>query len=501
MNPVSDIITLRKKNHARIQIDAEPSIVQEMNEHFSFFVDGYKFMPAYKERMWDGKINLIDMRNKTIGSGAYDFIEEFAKARGYGVNVEGSNYYGYPGEQEDFTLDYMLDYNLTSKGKKITPREYQVVAVNHLLKKRNAIGISPTASGKSLILYLLARYHLDHYDTPIIILVPTVSLVKQMYGDFADYSQYDEGFEAEELIHQVHAGKSKTTQKPITISTWQSVYKERISFFDSFGMALIDEAHTAKAKSIVGIMDKLVNARFRIGVTGTLDGALCNEMQLQTIFGKKFYVTRTHKLMEEGSIANLNIDALVLDYSDEEKQFMKKAKYQTEIDFLVSHPRRNNFIRDLALAQTGNTLVMFRLVQKHGEPLFRLIQEAAHERRRVFFVSGSVEADAREEIRRIVEEEKDAIIVASEGVFSTGVNIKNIHNIIFGSPSKSQIKVLQTIGRGLRKADDGRDTKLFDITDDLSYKKHKNFTLLHGAERIKIYAKEKFQFKITRIKL
>ena len=112
--------------------------------------------------------------------------------------------------------------------------------------------------------------------------------------------------------------------------------------------------------------------------------------------------------------------------------------------------------------------------------------------RKLFYVSGETDVDTRESVREITEREKNAIIVASIGTFSTGINIRNLHNIIFASPSKSQIRVLQSIGRGLRKSDDGRVTELYDISDDLSWKTKKNYTLDHAAERIKIYSREKF---------
>ena len=178
---------------------------------------------------------------------------------------------------------------------------------------------------------------------------------------------------------------------------------------------------------------------------------------------------------------------------------MNKSKYQEEVDFIVKHEARNKFITNLALDQDGNTLILFQFVEKHGKPLHTMITDKAHRRRKIFYVSGETDVDSREQIRSITENEKNAIIVASMGTFSTGINIRNLHNIIFASPSKSQIRILQSIGRGLRKSDDGRPTTLYDIADDLHWKKNKNYTLLHAAERIKIYSREKFNYNIYEI--
>ena len=170
-----------------------------------------------------------------------------------------------------------------------------------------------------------------------------------------------------------------------------------------------------------------------------------------------------------------------------------------EIDYIVTNVKRNNFIRNLAVDQKGNTLVLYNYVEKHGKPLFDMIDNKVKDDRKVFFVSGQTDTSDREAIRGIVEKQKNAIIVASLGTFSTGINIRNLHNIIFASPSKSQIRVLQSIGRGLRKSDNGKPTNLYDITDDLSWKSRKNFALIHSEERLKIYEKEKFNHKTYKV--
>jgi superfamily II DNA or RNA helicase len=205
--------------------------------------------------------------------------------------------------------------------------------------------------------------------------------------------------------------------------------------------------------------------------------------------------------MDAGTLAKLSVNVLLLKYPEISCKSLKDATYQEEIDFIVSNEARNSFIKNLALDQDGNTLVLFNLVKRHGEPLYKIISEKVSGNRQVFFVSGATPTDDRERIRQLTEKENDAIIVASLGTFSTGINIKNLHNIIFASPSKSQIKVLQSIGRGLRKSETGQETEVFDIADDLHYKKRQNYTLLHSGERIKIYSREKFDYDIYEVKL
>jgi superfamily II DNA or RNA helicase len=171
------------------------------------------------------------------------------------------------------------------------------------------------------------------------------------------------------------------------------------------------------------------------------------------------------------------------------------------MDFIVSHEKRNNFICNLALKSEGNTLVLFQFVNKHGKILHKMISDKAHDKRKVFFVSGATETEDRESIRKITETESDAIIVASFGTFSTGINIPSLENVIFASPSKSKIRNLQSIGRGLRLKNGKTECNLYDLSDDLSWKSWKNHTLNHFAERLKTYSEEKFNYKIVEVKL
>jgi len=496
-------IKVQKKNHAFLHVDCDPGIANEICDFFTFYVPGYKFMPAYKNKMWDGKIRLYNTRTKELPAGLFRYLTEFASTPGrdYTLELLHNNYYGLPDSITDIDMSFVDKITYSTKGKQIFPTEYQLDAIKHGLTYKKGVLISPTASGKSLIIYSLVRWFLDNSDKRAVIIVPTTSLVEQLYKDFADYSEFDQNFSAKKLCHKIYSGKEKFTDARIVITTWQSIYKLPGSWFANFGMVIGDEAHNFKAKSLTSILTKCREAEYRFGTTGTLDGTQTHKLVLEGYFGPAYYVTTTKDLMDDGHLADLSIDILLLKYKDEYCKEISKKKYQEEISFLVSHEPRNKFICNLALTQEGNTLVLFQLVEKHGKPLHTLISDKAHKRRKVFFVSGATDVDTREQIRAITEKEKNAIIVASLGTFSTGINIRNLHNIIFASPSKSQIRVLQSIGRGLRKSDDGRETKLYDIVDDLHWKNTKNFTLNHGGERIKIYSKEQFNYKIYEINL
>ena len=488
-------------NETFMHVSCDPSIERELSEHFQFFVPGYKFMPAYRNRMWDGKIRLYDFKKQTLYNGLFKYLKEFADLRDYKVITAASPAYGKIGETQNVDLKpFLTPLVISGAGKRIIPRNYQLDALSCTLQNKNGLLLSPTASGKSLIIYLAVKWYLEYCNHDVLIIVPTTSLVEQMYSDFAEYSSQDESFNNDELCYKIYGGADRhNIRNRVMISTWQSIYKLGPQWFQRFGMVVGDEAHQFKAKSLTSIMEKCTEAEYRIGTTGTLDGTQTHQLVLEGLFGPVHKVTTTKELMDKDTLAKLTIDVLLLKYKDE--YCKENRKYQEELDFLVSYQPRNEFITELAMRLKGNTLVLFNYVEKHGKPLHSLLQEKIKDDRKLFYVSGETDVDTREQTRSITENEDDAIIVASIGTFSTGINIRKLHNIIFASPSKSQIRVLQSIGRGLRKSPDGRNTKVFDIADDLHWKNRKNYTLNHAAERIKIYSKEKFDYNLNDINI
>jgi len=371
-----------------------------------------------------------------------------------------------------------------------SPRPYQVEGVYDALRHNRKLLISPTASGKSLMIYSLVRYYVDKNEK-ILLVVPTTSLVEQMYKDFQDY-----GWDAESYCHRIYSGKEKTNEFPVTITTWQSVYKLERSFFEDYGVIIGDEAHLFKSKSLVQIMTKLHHAKYRFGFTGTLDGTQTHKWVLEGLFGPSYKITKTDELMRQGHLSQLDIQCIVLKHLPQ-----KFETYEDEIQYLISHEQRSNFIKNLSLDLKGNTLVLYSRVETHGAILYEKINTNKQNNRKVFFIHGGVDAEERELVREITERENNAIIVASYGTFSTGINIKNLHNVIFASPSKSRIRNLQSIGRVLRKGKDKVKATLYDIADDCSNKSRKNYTLNHFIERIKIYNEENFNYEIITIQL
>ena len=482
-------VVIGKANEVFLQINAEPHIQYELRDHFTFEVESAKFMPQYRKRNWNGEIHLFDLRSKRIYIGLLDRIISFCERRDYTYKFVDNEYYGSPFEiNEGISKQGVKDYmGAICKHK---PRDYQIEGVYDALRHNRKLLISPTASGKSLMIYSLVRYYVDKGEK-ILLVVPTTSLVEQMYKDFQDY-----GWNSESYCHRIYAGKEKTNEFPVTITTWQSVHKLDRKFFTDYDVIIGDEAHLFKSKSLVSIMTKLEHAKYRYGFTGTLDGTQTHKWVLEGLFGPSYKVTKTDELMKQGHLSQLDIQCLVLKHPPK-----KFETYNDEIEYLISHEQRNAFIKNLSLDLKGNTLVLYARVEAHGQVLYDLINNSRGNDRKVFFIHGGVDTSERELVREITEEESNAIIIASYGTFSTGINIKRLHNIIFASPSKSRIRNLQSIGRVLRKGKDKVKATLYDIADDCITNTKRNYTLNHFIERIKIYNEENFNYEIITIQL
>ena len=484
----SDII-ISKKNEIDLHLECEQSILYELQEEFSFDVEGASFSPAYRKKYWDGRIRLCNVSQQTLPAGMVYRLCKWADRHDYKWEFKDNKFYGVPYEVDE-KIFYEGVELFMNKISGLKPREYQVETVYHALKEYRKTIVSPTGSGKSMMIYSIARY-LKSLGKRILIVVPTKSLVEQMTKDFAEY-----GWDTDENVHKIYQGHSLDTKKPVTVSTFQSIYALPKSWFSQFDGVIGDECHNFKAKVLQGIMKKMPDAKWRYGFTGTLDGKNVNRLILEGHFGPVFQTTTSSELMDKGFLAKLGVEILTLKHHP--KQF---ATYNDELEFLGELEPRNRFISNLACDLKGNVLILFTRVEGHGVPLHDLITSKTD--RPVHMIHGNIDINVREEVRTIAEKSDNNIILGSYGTMSTGVNIKRLHHVIFASPSKSRVRVLQSIGRGLRKGKGKDACKLYDIADDFRdgpYGKE-NFTYKHLGDRILFYNEENFEYRITEIPL
>lgn len=473
------MLVIEKINETYITVKVDDrGIEQELSSYFTFKVPNYQFMPRYKLGIWDGTISLYNKSNKTIYYGLLPQVLKFAKDRNYEILLKSEF-----NDQEYSLHEAQLFFDKINI-KKFERYDHQLIPYVKSVRKGRSLILSPTGSGKSFIIWMLTKY----YNKRTLIIVPTLALIHQMAGDFVDY-----GCDPED-IHKIYSGQEKYTDHQIIIGTWQSVAKLPQKWLDAFDIVIGDEVHLFAAKTLSGIMEKLNKCQYRFGLTGSLDKSETNKLVLVGLFGQVIKETTTKELMDKGILASMLIKCLVLRYPDEIRKASARSKYEDEKVYIIGKDSRNNFLKNLALSLKGNTIILYERIEQHGDLLnAKLAPEVGN--RKYFYIHGGVSGEERDAIRPIVEEESDAIILASYGTFSTGINIKNISNIIFASPYKSQVKILQSIGRGLRKLGDKRLT-LFDIVDDMRWKSYKNHMLRHFEERIKIYDAEQFDYRL-----
>jgi superfamily II DNA or RNA helicase len=490
------LIELKYFNEAYIQIVCEFDEAQDIADLFAFYSPNYNWSPKYQSGIWDGKIKLFNVNNCLLPCGLL------------------SKFLGYCKLNE---WDYIIDKRLTGTGEEVSeteilefckdvlkcdliPRDYQISAVKYFMYHRKMIGVSATASGKSFIYYIF--FNLLMYIYPEfkgLLIVPRTSLVEQMAGDFQDYAKKYCDFQ--QYVHRIHSGREKYTHKKITISTWQSLKNMPPEYFEPFHAVIVDEVHEATAKELPRIANHCINAAYRVGMTGHLKDCKIAKIQLTALLGRVKTFSKSAELIEKGILAGINIKGIVLKYNDNILQLFKgrkKVEWQVETDIIRAIPERKKFICQLAASRKGNTMILFK-IRDYGRDLHRLLKRN-YPKKHIYYIDGTTPVVFREKVRKVTEKHDGIIIVASYGTFSTGINIKNLHNLIFAESVLSSVKVIQSIGRLLRKYFN-KNAKLYDITDDLSWKSKRNYVLTHFLKRTKYYDTEEFDYIIKNQKI
>ena len=491
-------IILEKIDDVYMRVICEDGIAFELQDFFSYKAEGYRFHPKFKAKLWNGDIKLFSAYRRVLYKGLMTQLIGFAKRNEYSLSIDPKLSNKTSITPQD-VVEFCNSLKLSAHGEAITSRDYQYFSIYHAIHNKNATIIAPTSAGKSLSMYCTLRWFLQNRAKKALIIVPTVSLVSQMESDFVDYSTMDNTWEAKENVHCISAGSDKSSDKRIFISTWQSIYKMSPVWFSQFDMIYCDEVHGAKAKSIKDVMEKTTRCEFKIGTTGTTGSKKVNEMLIEGLFGSIKKVISTKQLMDRDQIAKLSIKCISILYSEIERKECRNKTFQEEVDYLSKHIKRNKLIIESIGDMKGNQLVLVNKIA-HIKTLKELADKLLPNKD-IFVIYGQTSKERREEIRQLVDKSTNCVIIATYGTMSTGVSIRNINQVIFGSSSKSEIRVLQSLGRGLRKSDTKDSVELYDIIDDLSIKRHKNFCLKHGIERFKIYTKEKFDIEMMKINI
>lgn len=501
---------IEKLNESFLKISGDFDCYGSISKFFTFHAPNYRFDPKYRSGNWDGKIRLLRIEKDyaILHVGLLKRLLEFCDK--YELKYEVDKELR---KESDFNSESIFQFLDTIE----LPETYSNIHGHQedlfhiaVLKKR-AITISPTGSGKSLGIYLYIKFlqkKLLKPEEKVLLIVPTTSLVLQMEKDFIEYDDCYKEIEGQ--IHIIFQGHEKTSDRQIFISTWQSLQDQEKEYFKQFRVLIVDECHGAKAKTITSISGACVNADYRLGTTGTLDDWKVHHVMLTGIFGNIYRIVHTKHLIEKGILSKLQVYSIVMRYPLEVKVYVRNFNYKQEIDFVVSNLYRNTLLVNAMSKVEGNTLILFNLID-HGKWIYYEMQKKVYGKKKVFYIDGMTKTEEREEVRADVERNNRNIIVASAAIFSTGINIKRLHNIVLPT-GKSKIRVLQSIGRGLRRHETKEHLNVFDFVDDfrLEYlevidypdiKPRINFLYKHYLQRQEYYVEEGFplQEKIINI--
>jgi superfamily II DNA or RNA helicase len=468
-------VTLQDLDHTFVKVITSPDIEREIEQNYTFFVPGHRFMPLFKAKRWDGKARLYNRTHKTIYRGLAHRIKEYCDSIGYGFE------YQFP--REEFDKNHVFNIK-----PQFEVRDYQMASVIAAIEETRLTLESPTASGKSLIIWLLIDYFMIRTQGKFLVVVPTLDLVSQMKEDFISYSTMN----IEDDIYELHGNqRERLGQQRIVVSTWQSIQRKGRPFYEQFCVMFGDEAHEWKADATKRIAVNSGCIKYKFGTTGSTDIRPLFKLTTEGLFGKHYVTATTQELIERNYLAAMKPVKMIELFHP---QITEKMDFDTERKYLIGCKSRNNFIVSLAESLKGIVLVLF-WNQEHGEELFDAIKSDSK-----FLFYGKVKKEVRKEQRNEIKDLENACIVASTGVFSRGINITHIAHIILASPTKDRIKLIQMIGRGLRPDDRKEFLTLYDIFDRFN-SRSQNVTYKHMKERIKVYEERGFKYKNVKLTL
>lgn len=325
--------------------------------------NGYKYQKKFKDGWWDGKIRLFSLVERKLYKGLLLDLAAFAKERQYPISFTDQALVASlkPLEMDDEQVQLFVD----SLSLPFEPHDFQFSALKSIIKQRKRTIKSATGSGKSMIVYMATRYF-DLNNKNLLVIVPTIGLVNQLWANFEEFAQ-GTNWDVQSKGHKIYGGQEKHSDKQFTISTWQSLAGEPQSFYSKFDAVIVDECHGAKAKVLKEVLENCSRAEYRIGLTGTLDGFVVNEMLIKGLLGPIIEVSNTKDLIDRGLLADLFIHCVALKYPAPIREACKKlTDYQDEVNFVISYEPRNRILCNMANRLSGNTLMLVNRIE-HGQ--------------------------------------------------------------------------------------------------------------------------------------
>lgn len=485
---IKDEVNVKIEN---LDLDARKALVKK----FKYEDPTARYRPAYKLGRWDGSISFFGLGGTTYLS-MLPQVLEYLESRNYYIELEdhrNPTALHFDQISEDFWGEKCWPEGHRFAGQPIRLRDDQVEVINKFLENPQCIQEIATGFGKTITTATLAKI-CEKYGRSITI-VPNKSLVEQTEEDFTNCG----------LDVGVYYGDRKDIGKTHTICTWQSLNildKKSLNddeilslaeFLDGVNCVMVDEVHMAKAEVLKKLLTQNIsNAPIRWGLTGTVPKQDFEFQSLRASLGEVVHRVAAHELQDKGVLAQCHVNII---QTAEWKEF---GSYAEELKFLVTNTDRMTWISNLVkeISNSGNTLVLVdriesgKFLQTHLSELFSVLKEAPD----VAFISGEVKTKDRKAEYDEVKTADNKIIVATYGVAAVGINIPRIFNLVLLEPGKSFTRVIQSIGRGIRKADDKDFVQIWDLTASTKYAKR------HLTERKKFYKDARYPFEIQKVK-
>lgn len=471
----------------------DAGLMEALYKHFSVYIDKYWFNSKVKKGYWDGKINFVK-RNGTFNNGLVDKIIEYLKCQKE-YNLEIDPAYDKPNKTmlaklKDKFLELTMDMNCP-----FSPYAHQMKGAFKCVFYRRAILEHCTSSGKSLTQALLVNFLLHSKKKhKFLVLVPRIDLIHQLKDDYVEYG-------IDPNIIGKYYSDEKDIDKQIVISTWQAIYKKKKLLRD-FTVLMVDECHGLRAEQVRSVAENTIKANLRYGFTGTLPDHKCEKMLIESVIGPVVDEVKAEDLQKLKLISDIKIDIPFLIYKEDEVKKVKKASkgldgraaYEYEKNFVIEHERRNKLVAKICkkFADRGENALVLVNRHSHVDSIKSALAEVGID---PIVVTGKVKNSVRKEVRGKMEEKGGQVLLATSGVYSTGISIKRLHAVVFANAGKSKIETLQSVGRGLRLHHSKSKLHLYDMADNLKYSED------HLQERMEYYARNNFEVEIKEVNL
>lgn len=494
------MIEVEKLNEVYLRIHADYSQLREMYDYFSCFAPNYRFHKKYIRKLWNGKISFFDIRTRLLPIGLLFKFDKFCTSNNYkyNLNFDKTELYEKIIKEDIIKFsDKLLVHAYTSENQKIDPYDYQIDAVHSAIKHKRGIIESATASGKSLVVYIIIRLLLaQDPERKILFIVPNTSLVEQLYGDMTLY-----GWEyISRYVTKLYSGQKPDFRKNILCTTWQSIARKPNSFFEKYDTIICDEAHSVKSTIFNSIGKKCTNAEFRLGFTGTKPKEPCDQYNIESVLGPTIFKLKSKELIDRGLLSKIQIVNMLLKYPDKVVQKNRYRPYVEELRTIYEYENRNKIFDFIfkGIPDGQNTLILCTQIE-HLKSIQKYLEENIDDKYMIVNIYGKTKVSERETIRKTLEKESNVILVGTYATIGQGFNVKRLHNIIFASSYKSYIKILQSIGRVLRISKYKDKALLFDLVDDLRFKKRtgntgKNHIYKQFEVRKEYYKENEFNY-------